>query len=140
MLQHDRRRALVEYLRLRPGATLPEVAASLAVDYTTVRYHVRTLARAQQVVMRRHGHAVHLYLPGDARVAPPGSRAMDALRAVSAGCATPAALARATGIPRGSAGRMLARLVEAGLVLRTREGLAVAESVRAALAPDEGFS
>lgn len=138
--EHDRRRALVAHLRERPGATLPELAAALHVDYKTALHHARMLERARQVVLARHGRALHLYLPGESQLVPPGSRALDALHAVAAGCATPATLARALGVPRGSAGRLLDRLVGAGLLEATPDGLAPTERVRKALAPREGFS
>lgn len=119
LLDHSLRRSLVERVRARPGATLSEVADALSVDFTTARHHARVLDRAGHVVLVEEGRSRRLYPPGAPRRAPgPAPRVLRALFALRGGASSPASLARALAIPRGTAGSLLQALLRAGLARR----------------------
>lgn len=117
LLAHEVRRLLLERLRHEPGLSLREAARLLDVPYSTLRHHARMLDRAGHAVLVTMDRA-RLYPPGRRGLVAP--RALRALEALRAGVSTPAALARALDIPRGTAGSLLEKLEGAGLA--TREG------------------
>lgn len=107
-LGHGLRRQIVAQLAASPGMTVNALAALFDVDYKTAQHHVRVLARSGHLVTLRAGRAGLCYLPD--RVDPPAPRLDAAARAVESGARTPARLARALGVPRGTAGDLLAAL------------------------------
>lgn len=140
MRNHESRRALVQILRERPGRTLTELANDLDVDYKTALHHARVLERAGHIVVAAEGRRRPCYLrrPSGERQEPP--RVIFALRAVRAGASTPAALAAAAGVARGTAGSMLERLAASGLLARTDGIYRLTSAAREALAADQRFS
>lgn len=108
VLGHDLRRQIVGQLAASPGMTVNALADLFEVDYKTAQHHVRVLARSGHLVTFRAGRARHCYLPS--RFEPPAPRLDAAARAVAGGARTPARLARALGVPRGTAGDLLAAL------------------------------
>lgn len=139
LMGHEARRAILDHLRERPGATVAEVSHRLAVDYKTAAHHLRKLHRAGHVVIASEGRGRRCYLPGAPRVRSVPVRMLLALRAVGRGDATPARLARALAIPRGTAGGMLTGLAKAGFLAREPSGYALTMRAREAVG-QEGFS
>lgn len=117
-LAHETRRTFLTRITRTPGLTLTELAADAGLDPTTASYHARRLADAGLVVLVKDGRRCHCFLPGDARARAPPPLAVAALRALLAGAGTPAGLARALGVPRGTAGSILERLERQALVAR----------------------
>lgn len=138
LLDSPPRRALLDVIARAPGLRIGDAARALAVDYKTAVHHVRMLSRAGHVVVREEGRERRCYLPGARPARAP--RAVAALHALDAGAATPSALGRALGIPRGTAGSLLAALVERGLAHREGGRYGLAPAAREALAPRERFS
>jgi DNA-binding MarR family transcriptional regulator len=138
LLESPARRALVALVVRAPGMRLGEAARVLGVDYKTAAHHARHLSRAGQLVVVRDGRARRCYLPG-ARIARV-PRAVCALRAIRGGASSPVALGRALGIPRGTAGSLIARLVAAGLVEHGDGPLRISARAEAALLRPEAFS
>lgn len=136
LLEHQLRRNMLEALAGKPGLTVGEMADALGVHYKTALHHARRLERAGHVVVARQGRRSYCYLPGERRDRPPAPRLVGALHAVGAGCATAADLARALGVPRGSAGSLLRTLERAGFVQRSDRSFRLREDVRRALAPE----
>jgi DNA-binding transcriptional ArsR family regulator len=124
ILEHDTRRTILMTLAATPGMTVGAMAGALGVHYKTALHHARRLADAGHLVLRREGHRAHCYLPGAPRQRPPHARHAEALRALAHGARTPADLARALGVPRGTAGSLLRRLERASLARRTDTGWA----------------
>lgn len=124
ILEHDTRRTILLALAATPGMTVGEMAGALGVHYKTALHHARRLQEAGHLVVRRDGNRGRCYLPGAPRALPPPPRHVEALLALARGARTPAALARALGVPRGTAGSLLRRLERAALARRTGEGWA----------------
>lgn len=140
LLAHERRRLIVDVVRARPGLRVGDLASALDVDYKTALHHARMLARAGLLVLEREGRARACYPPGAARApAPFAPRVVQALVAVRAGAATPATLARALGVPRGTAGSLLDALARRGLVERDGHAYRLSGPARDALPGDEAF-
>lgn len=126
ILEHDTRRTILDSVATTPGLTVREMADDLGVHYKTALYHARRLVRAGHIVILQEGNRAHCYLPGARPAWPPRPRAVEALHALMHGARTPADLARALGVPRGTAGGLLRRLERASLVVRADDGWRVA--------------
>jgi predicted transcriptional regulator len=122
ILSHATRRAVFERIVATPGASIRDLARAVAVTDKTVLHHARVLEGAGLVVVGRAGNRTCCYRTGDAPRnggMPPELAAV--LRAVAAGAVRPSEVARAVGVPRGTAWGQLATLQRLGL-LTTREG------------------
>lgn len=141
VLESALRREIVAAVRERPGLRVGEIARERGLDRKTVAHHVRLLAKAGLLVERGSGRARFVFANGASASAPraPPGNGLRALRALDEGHATPAALARALDIPRGSAGSLLCALAREGLAQRGPEGYRLSERARALL-PDQGLS
>lgn len=139
LLDHDLRRAMLEELRARPGATVGEMSRAFHVDYKTILHHRRMLERAGRLVVVREGRRGRCYVAGAPRPRVEAPRVLAALRAVEAGAGTPAELARSLAVPRGTAGSLLEALARRGLVVRSGGRARVPAEVAAGLCR-EGFS
>lgn len=139
LLDHEARRAMLDRLRAYPGLTVGELAHGLGVDYKTAQHHARMLAKAGQLVVVRDGRLCQCYLPGGPRERPPAPRVVAALVAMRSGALTPSGLARALGLPRGTAGGLLEALVRRGLARRDGEGYRLSASAEGVVA-DQPFS
>ncbi|HWH07792.1 MAG TPA: ArsR family transcriptional regulator [Candidatus Thermoplasmatota archaeon] len=122
ILEHGTRRTILTTLEASPGLTVGQVAGTLGIHYKTALHHARRLAEAGHLVLRRDGHHARCYLPGVRAPPPAPARALQALHALAQGARTPAELARALGVPRGTAGSLLRRLERASLAVRTQDG------------------
>lgn len=133
---HPVRRAILDNLA-GASLTIRELADLVGRDYKTVQHHARMLHRAGLLGIQREGRESACHVPEGPRVRTP-LRAVAALRAVASGVGTPAALGRALGLPRGTAGSLLGALERRGLVAREGARFALTDAARAAL-PSEGF-
>lgn len=141
LLEHEARRHILDRLAQRPGMTVAEMARALCVHYKTALHHARHLERQGRLVFVPEGRVRRGFLPGSFRTRPAAPpRVVCALQAVRRGAGTPAALARALGIPRGSAGSLLEALAKKGLLVRAPEGWRLAQGAEGSLLEDQPFS
>lgn len=129
---------MLERMIQEPGIHVGRLAAELRVDYKTALYHARRLERAGRLVFVKEDRHRSCY-PADAPQRP-APLPVAALRALRAGAASPAALGRALGVPRGTAGDLLVRLARRGLATRDGDRWCLAPGVERALAGDQPFS
>ena len=129
------RREIIETAARDPGVPLAQVAALLALDYSTTLRHARALQKRGALIIDDDGPRA-LFRPGAARLPRSAAtpRALRALLAVQAGAGTPALLARELGLTRGGAGSMLDALERRGLVRREASWRVVSERAAVALA------
>ncbi len=139
VLDHGLRRAIVRCVRERPGLTVAELARVNGVDPKTMTHHLRVLARAGWLQPLPQGRGRLWFLPGDTREPAPAPRVVRALHALRGGAATPAALARALGVPRGTAGGLLEGLARLGLARRGESGWSVSAKGDEALCQEAGL-
>lgn len=135
LLDHELRRAILRAAHRQPGIRVAQLAREHGVDPKTIAHHARLLARAGHLQPDTRG----LFARGANAVPAPTPRALLVLRALAAGCGTPTTLARALGVPRGTAGSLLDRLAREGLAQRGPEGFRLAPHARAFL-PDQALS
>jgi DNA-binding IclR family transcriptional regulator len=132
VLDHGLRREILRSVRERPGQRLAALAREMGVDPKTLLYHVRRLARAG--LLHRDAEEGRCFAPGAAPPAAPiPPRAVRAMHALLAGARSPAELARALDVPRGSAGSLLAGLARMGLARREGAQWFLSEKGREAL-------
>lgn len=119
---HPLRAALLESVTKTPGLHLASLARAFGVHPTTVNYHARRLATRRLLRLVDQGGRLRAYPPGAALVTPTPPRAISALHAVAEGAGGPADLARRLGVPRGTAGSLIAALERDGWLARDEAG------------------
>lgn len=131
LLDHEGRERLLEHVRSTPGATLADLARASGISRNTTVYHLRRLEKEGLVSSLKNGRARLYYAPGS-REKREEAGALAALRhpmsrALAQGIgAAPGVdqrgLCERLGIQPSLAHWHAARLVEAGIVTRSREG------------------
>lgn len=124
------RTRVAQFVTATPGASTRRVAEALALDDTTVDYHLSRLARDGHVVLQRQGRE-NCWFAASARLCPVLRRAVPALRrdetrAVALAMddlpRSAADLATRAGVPMGASRWALTTLKQAGLATSSRNG------------------
>jgi predicted transcriptional regulator len=139
ILGHDLRRAIVRAVSEHPGQSVAELARMHGVDPKTIVHHLRMLERAHRVHPVSVGRARRWFAPGAPPDAKPPPRFVRALEALRAGARSPAELARALGIPRGTAGGLLRGLARLGLARKDPDAWRVSPQGDEALCREPGL-
>ncbi len=134
LLDNDTRRRVYEALQADPGIRLAEVARRAGCSASTARYHLRRLQREDMVRAAGEPRMQRWFPCGDM-----GRRAMEREAVLAVGNsrevyqaiqAAPGAslgeIAETVGTTPPAAHKIIARLVEAGLVIKERDGRRVA--------------
>lgn len=124
------RTRVAQFVTTTPGASTRRVAEALALDETTVDYHLSRLARAGQVVLQRQGRE-NCWFAASSRLCPVLRRAVPALRrdetraialAMDDLPRSAADLATRAGVPMGATRWALTTLKQAGLATSSKTG------------------
>jgi DNA-binding IclR family transcriptional regulator len=134
------RARLLDAVRRDPGVNLADAAKALAMDPSTVGYHARILARRRKLAVQPAGRSLALFAAGDGacpwmREALPclrDPRARAAAAMLLEGPVPVGRVARAQGLGRCQASRMLRRMERAGIARRARTGMAALHEERRA--------
>ena len=143
LVQHPARQAMLDHLRLAPGATLREAQRAAGVAWGTAVYHLQRLEHDGHVVSLRQGAHRRFWVSNTAASARRREAAPllddEARRLAQAVVASPganqASLAAAAGLSAATACRRLRALQRAGLVEVAVTGRARSYRAAATLAP-----
>lgn len=134
VLDNRLRRRVRDLIDERPGVTAAAIADDLDVHYDTVRHHLRVLGEFEEIREDRFG-STRRYFPNHGRYTGEDRAILAALRVearrrildtlAEAGSLPSGELADAVGVAPSTASHHLARLDEAGLVERERDGRSV---------------
>jgi DNA-binding transcriptional ArsR family regulator len=141
-LEHKARAQLYDFVRSNPGATLSGAQEHVGLGWGTVEYHVAVLERLGLLVTKRAGGKRLLFVTGQGRIVDPAAwsllrnpsvRQLASTVLAPGRAATQVEVAQALDCSPQYAGRLIRKLVEAGLVAPH------AESDRRAFAPTDLF-
>ncbi len=129
VLAHRTRAMIVREVKRSPGVALPDLAATLGIAVTTVKWHMRTLEREGFVVAGADGRSRRYFPPGtDSITRRQASALKDASRSLiveiirNAPGITQERLATEAGLARGTVWHHAKRLEADGVIRSAREG------------------